>query len=39
MATGREQRDPYIWEALISLFSLVAGISTSIVVCKNPNSL
>ncbi|MCP4690730.1 MAG: Na+/H+ antiporter NhaC [Desulfobacterales bacterium] len=26
------QRDPYVWEALISLVSLVAGISISIVV-------
>jgi NhaC family Na+:H+ antiporter len=32
MATKRKQRDPYVWEALISLFSLVAGISISIVV-------
>lgn len=27
----KEQRDPYLWEALISLFSLVLGISLSIV--------
>jgi NhaC family Na+:H+ antiporter len=32
MLKAQEQRDPYIWEALISLFSLVAGISISIVV-------
>jgi NhaC family Na+:H+ antiporter len=32
MTTERRQRDPYIWEALISLVSLVAGISISIVV-------
>ncbi len=32
MAKTREQRDPYFWEALLSLFSLVAGISLSIVV-------
>ena len=32
MAGQREQRDPHLWEALISLFSLVAGISVSIVV-------
>ena len=31
MARQREQRDPYLWEALISLVSLVAGISISIV--------
>jgi NhaC family Na+:H+ antiporter len=32
MALKREQREPYLWEALISLFSLVVGISLSIVV-------
>ena len=32
MALKREQRDPYLWEALISLFSLVAGISVAIAV-------
>ena len=32
MLKAQEQRDPYIWEALISLLSLVAGISISIVV-------
>lgn len=32
MAAQREQRDPHLWEALISLFSLVAGISISIIV-------
>ena len=32
MLKAQEQRDPYIWEALISLVSLVAGISVSIVV-------
>lgn len=32
MATERRQRDPHIWEALLSLVSLVAGISISIVV-------
>ena len=32
MLKAQEQRDPYIWEAFISLFSLVAGISISIVV-------
>lgn len=32
MLKSQEQRDPYIWEALISLVSLVAGISVSIVV-------
>src|SRR5210317_2400233 len=32
MLKAQEQRDPYIWEALISLFSLVVGISISIVV-------
>jgi NhaC family Na+:H+ antiporter len=32
MLRAQEQRDPYIWEALISLVSLVAGISVSIVV-------
>ncbi len=31
MATHSKQRDPYVWEALISLVSLVAGISISIV--------
>ncbi|MCP4237629.1 MAG: Na+/H+ antiporter NhaC, partial [Aestuariibacter sp.] len=31
MLKAQEQRDPYIWEALISLVSLVAGISISIV--------
>ncbi|MCP4367745.1 MAG: Na+/H+ antiporter NhaC, partial [Deltaproteobacteria bacterium] len=31
MLRAQKQRDPYIWEALISLFSLVAGISISIV--------
>lgn len=29
---ARKQRDPYLWEALISLFSLIAGISIAIVV-------
>ena len=28
----REKRDPYLWEALISLLSLVAGISVSIAI-------
>jgi NhaC family Na+:H+ antiporter len=32
MLKAQEKRDPYIWEALISLVSLVAGISISIVV-------
>ena len=32
MAGTRQQRDPYVWEALVSLFSLVAGISISIAV-------
>jgi Na+:H+ antiporter, NhaC family len=32
MLKAQEQRDPYNWEALISLLSLVAGISISIVV-------
>ena len=32
MLKAQEQRDPNIWEALISLVSLVAGISISIVV-------
>ena len=32
MADNSKQRDPHVWEALISLFSLVAGISISIVV-------
>jgi NhaC family Na+:H+ antiporter len=32
MLRAQEQRDPYIWEALISLVSLVTGISVSIVV-------
>jgi NhaC family Na+:H+ antiporter len=32
MLRAKEQRDPYIWEALISLVSLVVGISISIVV-------
>ena len=32
MLKAQKQRDPYIWEALISLVSLVAGISISIVV-------
>lgn len=32
MATARQLRDPYMWEALISLFSLVAGISVSIAI-------
>jgi NhaC family Na+:H+ antiporter len=32
MAVKSKQRDPYVWEALISLVSLVAGISISIVV-------
>ncbi len=32
MARKREQRDPYLWEALISLVSLVAGISVAIAV-------
>lgn len=32
MAGKRVQRDPYLWEALISLVSLVVGISISIVV-------
>ncbi len=31
MAAKKEQRDPFMWEALISLFSLVIGISISIV--------
>jgi len=31
MSAKKEQRDPFMWEALISLFSLVAGISISIV--------
>ena len=31
MAKERTQRDPYLWEALVSLVSLVAGISISIV--------
>jgi len=31
MAAKRVQRDPFMWEALISLFSLVVGISISIV--------
>ncbi len=32
MFASKEQRDPYLWEALISLFSLVVGIMLSIVV-------
>lgn len=32
MVFQRTQRDPYLWEALVSLVSLVAGISISIVV-------
>ncbi len=32
MLKAQEQRDPHIWEALLSLVSLVAGISISIVV-------
>jgi len=32
MAKARQQRDPHIWEALVSLFSLVVGISVSIAV-------
>jgi NhaC family Na+:H+ antiporter len=31
MLRAREQRNPYLWEALISLVSLVVGISISIV--------
>ena len=31
MAANSKQRDPHVWEALISLVSLVAGISISIV--------
>ena len=32
MAANSKQRDPHVWEALISLASLVVGISISIVV-------
>ena len=32
MAANSKQRDPHVWEALISLVSLVVGISISIVV-------
>ena len=32
MARKREQRDPHLWEALISLVSLVAGIAVAIAV-------
>ena len=32
MLKAQEQRDPHIWEALLSLVSLVGGISISIVV-------
>jgi NhaC family Na+:H+ antiporter len=32
MAANSKQRDPHVWEALISLVSLVAGISVSIIV-------
>jgi len=32
MAANSKQRDPHVWEALISLVSLVTGISISIVV-------
>ena len=32
MLISKEQREPYFWEAIISLFSLVVGIMLSIVV-------
>ena len=32
MFASKELRDPYLWEALISLFSLIIGIMLSIVV-------
>ncbi len=32
MFASKKQREPYFWEALISLFSLVVGIILSIVV-------
>ncbi|NNL77194.1 MAG: Na+/H+ antiporter NhaC, partial [Desulfobacterales bacterium] len=31
MATKREKRDPYLWEALISILGLVIFISLAIV--------
>mgnify|MGYP000225822264 CR=1 FL=1 len=31
MATEREKRDPYLWEALISILALVTMISLAIV--------
>ena len=32
MFVSKEKRDPYFWEAIISLLSLVAGIMLSIVI-------
>ncbi len=32
MATTREKRDPYLWEALISILGLIVFISLAIVV-------